>query len=287
MDTVASGVTITPVTAAVGAEITGLDLRRPLDGETAKLMENAWYEHILLLFRGQELTVEQQVDFATIFGELGKRSRAPKDKKPGDSDHLDSIMMVTNIMEDGKPIGSFGDGEMWFHQDTCYYPVPNKATMLYAMELPSWGGNTRVNNMYLAYDRVPKDLRDRLEGRTVLQIHDYKRPERIDPDGDISGMRHHHQPIFITHPMTKKKALYVNRLMSAKIDGLDRAESDGILEQLFEISEASDLFYEHEWKVGDLLMWDNRCSIHARTLFPKDEHRLLRRCTVKGEAMAA
>jgi taurine dioxygenase len=287
MDTVAKGVVITPVTPAVGAEITGLDLSRPLDGETAKLLEDAWYEHILLLFRGQDLTVEQQVDFATTFGELGKRSRAPKDKKPGDSDYLDSIMMVTNIMEDGKPVGSFGDGEMWFHQDTCYYPVPNKATMLYAMELPSWGGNTRVNNMYLAYDRIPRDLRDRLEGRTVLQIHDYKRTERIDPDGDISGMRHHHQPIFITHPVTKKKALYVNRLMSARIDGLDRAESDDILARLFEISEAPDLFYEHEWKLGDLLMWDNRCSIHARTLFPKEQRRLLRRCTVKGEAMAA
>ena len=280
-------ITIEKVSPAVGAEIKGLDLSRPLDAEAGAQVCAAWRKHILLLFRDQDLTVEQQVDFATNFGELCKRSRAPKDKKPGDSDYLDSIMMVTNIMDDGKPIGSFGDGEMWFHQDTSYYPVPNKATMLYAMELPSWGGNTRVNNMYLAYDRVPRDLRDWLEGRTVLQIHDYKRTERIDPDGDISGMRHHHQPIFITHPVTKKKALYVNRLMSAKIDGLDRAESDGILEQLFEISEASDLFYEHEWKVGDLLMWDNRCSIHARTLFPKDEHRLLRRCTVKGEAMAA
>jgi len=287
MDTIASGVTITPVNPAVGAEVTGLDLRQPLDSGTVKLLEDAWHSHIALLFRGHELTVEQQVDFATNFGELGKRSRAPKDKKPGDSDYLDSIMMVTNRLEDGKPIGSFGDGEMWFHHDTCYYPVPNKATMLYAMELPSWGGNTMVNNMYMAYDHIPPALRDRLEGHTVLQVHDYKRTERIDPDGDISGMRHHRQPIFITHPATGRKALYVNRLMSARIDGLDRAESDEILEQLFEISEAPDLFYEHQWKLGDLLMWDNRCSMHARTLFPKEEHRLLRRCTVKGEAMAA
>mgnify|MGYP002018091408 CR=1 FL=1 len=125
------------------------------------------------------------------------------------------------------------------------------------------------------------------EGRTVLQVHDYKRTERVDPDGDISGMRYHRQPIFITHPVTEKKALYVNRLMSARIQGLERAESDEVLEQLFEISEAPDLFYEHEWKLGDLLMWDNRCSMHARAVFPKEERRLLRRCTVKGETMAA
>jgi taurine dioxygenase len=281
-------ITIVKVSDAVGAEIRGVDLSRPLDGDTIAEIHAAWFEHILLLFRDQDLSVEQQVEFATCFGELGKRSRAPKEKKPGDSDYRDSIMMVTNIKgDDGKPIGSFGDGEMWFHGDTCYYPVPNKITMLYAMELPSHGGNTRVNNMYAAYDRIPAELKARLEGHTVLQIHDYKRTERIDPDGDIEGMLHQHQPIFVTNPETGRRALYVNRLMSAKIDGFPRAESDAILEQLFEIAEDPDLYYEHTWRLGDLLMWDNRCSIHARTEFPKDEDRLLRRCTVKGEAMRA
>ncbi len=281
-------ITIEKVSPAVGAEIKGLDLSRPLDAEVVEQIRVAWCEHIVLLFRDQDLTVEQQVRFATCFGELGKRSRAPKDKKPGDGDYRDSVMLVTNIVdEDGKPIGSFGGGEMWFHADTCYYPVPNKMTMLYAMELPSRGGNTRVNNMYRAYDNVPKALKDRLEGHTVLQIHDYKRTERIDPDGDIEGMLHYHQPIFVTNPETNKRALYVNRLMSAKIDGFPREESDTILEQLFTIAEDPALFYEHEWRIGDLLMWDNRCSMHARTEFPEDERRLLRRCTVKGEAMRA
>ena len=289
MATITADITVTPASPAVGAVIEGLDLRQAMDAPTVKQLLDAFHQHIALVFRGQDLNEEQQVRFATCFGELGKRSRVLTDRSEIDSaNYDDAIMLVTNIQNEcGSPKGSFGEGEMWWHHDTCYYPVPNKMTLLYAIELPSRGGNTRVNNMYAAYDNVPPDLRDRLEGRTVLQIHDYKRTERIDPDGDISNMRHCRQPIFITHPVTGKRALYVNRLMTAKIDGFSRAESDDILEQLFEISEDPALYYEHQWRVGDILMWDNRCSIHARTHFPEDERRLLRRCTVKGEAVAA
>lgn len=288
MATTTTRFTVTPASPSVGAIIDGLDLREPLDEGTVGDLLDAFHAHIALVFRDQDLSQEQQIRFACHFGALGRRSRAPQDT-PLDADNYDdAIMLVTNIKETSEtPKGSFGDGEMWWHHDTCYYPVPNRMTLLYAIELPSWGGNTRVNNMYAAYDAIPGALKDRLEGRTVLQIHDYKRTERIDPDGDISNMRHCRQPIFITHPVTKKRALYVNRLMSAKIDGFSRAESDDLLEQLFEIAEDPAFYYEHEWRVGDILLWDNRCSMHARTLFPNEERRLLRRCTVKGEAVAA
>lgn len=281
-------ITVTPVSSSVGALVEGLDLRQPLDDHAVEAVLNAFHQHIALVFRGQDLTEEQQIRFACHFGELGKRSRAPKDSTLSAENYDDAIMLVTNIQDASEtPKGSFGEGEMWWHHDTCYYEVPNRMTLLYAIQLPSWGGNTRVNNMYKVYDAIPQELKDRLEGRTVLQIHDYKRTERIDPDGDISHMRHCRQPIFITHPVTDKRALYVNRLMTAKIDGMERAESDEILEQLFSLAEAPEFYYEHEWRVGDILLWDNRCSMHARTYFPEDQSRLLRRCTVKGEAMAA
>ena len=278
-------VTITPTSAACGAEISGVDLRQPLSGDDVSEIRRAWLDHLVIVFRDQDLTPADHKRACGHFGKIGEYNRPKERQHPKHAS--DEIMLISNIRKDGKPIGSFGDGEMWFHGDTCYYPVPNKITMLYAMELPSHGGNTRVNNMYAAYDRIPAELKARLEGHTVLQIHDYKRTERIDPDGDIEGMLHQHQPIFVTNPETGRRALYVNRLMSAKIDGFPRAESDAILEQLFEIAEDPDLYYEHTWRLGDLLMWDNRCSIHARTEFPKDEDRLLRRCTVKGEAMRA
>jgi taurine dioxygenase len=129
-------------------------------------------------------------------------------------------------------------------------------------------------------------LRDKLEGRKVLQIHDYKRTQRLDLDAiDVRKIRHHEQPIFITHPATGRKALYTSRLMSARIEGLSAKESDEILEELFEISEDPSIVYEHNWRLGDLVIWDNWCSIHARKDFPRTEPRLMRRLTIEGQAM--
>ena len=137
-------------------------------------------------------------------------------------------MLVTNIVENGKSIGVFGDGEMWFHHDTSYYPEPHRATLLYSMKLPSWGGNTCFSNMYKAYENIPRPLRDKLEGKKVLQVHDYKRRERLDLDKiDLNAVRHHEQPIFITHPATGRKALYISRLMSARISGLSTRRERG------------------------------------------------------------
>ena len=140
--------------------------------------------------------------------------------------------------------------------------------------------------MYQAYDNIPRALRDRLEGRRVLQVHDYKRRERIDVEKvDLSVIQHQSQPIFVTHPATGKKALYVSRLMSARIEGLSKQESDAALEQLFDISEDPAIVYEHDWKLGDLVIWDNWCSIHMRKDFPREEPRLMRRLTIEGQAM--
>ena len=177
-------------------------------------------------------------------------------------------MMVTNIVENGQPIGAFGDGEMWFHHDTSYYPEPNRATLLYSLKITSRGGQTCFSNMYKAYENIPRPLREKLEGRKVLQVHDYKRRERIDLEKvDVSALLHHEQPIFVTHPATGKKALYVSRLMSARIEGLSTRESETALDQLFEISEDPSIIYEHDWRLGDLVIWDNpprRTTVNAQ-----------------------
>jgi taurine dioxygenase len=119
-----------------------------------------------------------------------------------------------------------------------------------------------------------------------LQVHDYKRRERIDLGKvDVNALLHQEQPIFITHPATGRKALYVSRLMSARIEGLSHEDSEAALEQLFDISEDPSIVYEHDWRVGDLVIWDNWCSIHMRKDFPRDEPRLMRRLTIEGQAM--
>lgn len=276
------GLDVRELDAPLGAEIAGLDLRQLLDRETVEEVLAAWYRHQVLVFRDQDLSPQQMVDFTGQFGEPGKPrmpSRAVRDILPN---LPPEVMIVSNVRVDGKPMGLPHDGEMWFHSDMCYVEVPHTATLLYAVELPSWGGNTLFADMYAAYDNLPASLRSRLEDCRALHIHDYKRTDRPSLDVDLDKVGNFAHPVFITHPETGRKALYVNRLMTARIEGLDPAESDALLEELFKASEDRSLVYEHVWKPGDLVMWDNRCITHARTDFPEDERRLLRRTTIVG-----
>lgn len=276
--------TTRPLAPALGAEIRGLDLSRPLDQRTRDEILALFYEHVALLFRGQSLTVEQQNRFTTAFGEIGKRTVGPRLRKSADDVYTTPVMVVSNVLEDGKPLAGAsanGDAELGFHQDTAFHEVPDAVTILYGIEVSAHGGRTLVNNMYAAYDNVPADLKERLEGCRVLQVYDYQR-HRVDAHVDLDGARYYVQPIFVTHPVTGRRALYVNRMMSVRIEGMDPAESDAVLHTLFDIAEDPSLRYEHVWEVGDLLMWDNLCSIHARTVYPDNERRLLRRTTVAG-----
>lgn len=270
----------------LAAEIVGLDLTTPVDAATAATLRKAFDENIVLVIRDQQINEEQQLRAADVFGKVSIRRRPAGGNTPG-GEYDTPFMLVTNIIENGTPIGAFGDGEMWFHHDTSYYPEPHRATLLYSMKLTSWGGETCFSNMYRAYDLIPGKLRERLEGRRVLQMHDYKRRERLNLDTtDLSKIRHQWQPIFVTHPMTGRKALFVSRLMSSQIEGLSRDESEDALEQLFDISEDPRIVYEHKWALGDLVIWDNWCSIHARKDFPREEPRLMRRLTIEGQAMS-
>jgi taurine dioxygenase len=280
-------ITVTPLSHACGAEISGVDLTRELSPATVRAIKDAWAEHLVLVFRGQTITQEQQLRFASYFGELGDRKKAPEPlraRAEGIYQDNQKILLVSNIKVDGQPIGAFGEGEFWFHIDSGYTPRPYRYTFLYALELPSMGGNTLFSNMYKAYAAVPEPLKEKLRGRKALHVHEYKRSEKADLS-DIGRIPHHSHPIFVTHPDTGRKSLFVDRLMTVRIEGLDPAESEAILDQLYEIGERREFIFEHVWRLDDFLMWDNRCTIHARTDFPNHERRLLRRCTVEGEPL--
>jgi len=281
---------VTPLSPACGAEISGVDLTRELSPAEVAAIRAAWARHLVLVFRGQTLTQEQQLRFAGYFGELGERktSQARAELRPlasGVKQTDARVLLVSNVKVDGKPVGAFGDGEMWFHIDSGYAARPYKYSFLYALALPSSGGNTRFANMYLAYEAVPASLKAKLEGRRALHIHEYKRAAKVAVPDDLSQSMHYFHPLFVTHPDTGKKTLFVDRLMTARIEGMSPAESDAILEELYAIGERPEFVYEHVWRLGDFLMWDNRCTIHARTWFPPEEERLLRRCTVEGEPL--
>ena len=268
--------------APLGAEINGLDLTKMLSTDTVDAVLQAWYDNQVLVFRDQELTPQQLVDFTAQLGEPGRPRMPSQTVRDIIPDLPPEIMIVSNVRVDGKPLGLAHDGEMWFHSDMCYAEIPHTATLLYAVDLPSEGGNTMFADMYAAYDNLKPATRDRLEGSKALQVHDYKRTERPGIDLDLSKIGNFAHPVFVTHPETKKKALYVNRLMTARIEGFDRQESDALLEELFAVGEDPAIIYEHVWRPGDLVMWDNRCITHARTDFPHEERRLLRRTTLIG-----
>jgi taurine dioxygenase len=286
MDT-ALALKVTPLSPACGAMIEGVDLAEDLPDATIALIKAAWAKHLVLVFRGQTITQEQQLRFAARFGELGERKVAQareelRSRAEGVLQSDPRVMLVSNIKVDGAPVGAFGDGEMWFHIDSGYSARPYKYTFLYAVELPSRGGNTRFANMYKAYEAVPSALKDRLAACKALHIHEYKRTAKVDVPDDLSNSLHYFHPVFITHPDTGRKTLFVDRLMTARIEGVSAAESERILDELYAIGERPDFIYEHVWRLGDVVMWDNRCTIHARTWFPPEENRLLRRCTVAG-----
>jgi len=272
----AKAFTVRPLSPALGAEIGGVDLRDPIDDALKRRLLDAWHQHLVLLLRGQSLDEDAQVRFAETFGTPAKVSsgRAFSLKHP-------SVMLVSNLREDGKPIGALPDGEMHFHTDQCHQETPAKATLLYAIEVPSRGGNTLFANAYAAYATLPDDIKRRIAGRRALNAYTADTMQRSATYSDAKSSYWH--PVVRTHPATGRQALYVNRLMTREIEGLPREESEAILQLLFDHQERAEFVYEHVWRSGDILIWDNRCTLHARTDFSAGERRLLRRVTVLGE----
>jgi len=267
-------ITVTPLSDALGAAITGVDLRRDLDDATIQDIKQAWYDHVILVFPNQDINDDEQENFCRNFGEL---ELVRTTTVASDHPH---VMMITNVKDTGKPT-ALEDGEMMFHYDQCYYEQPCMGATLYAIEIPDVGGNTLFANCTKAYDALSDDWKQRLKGLTALNYYDYgltptMRPEDMNPD--VPQWTH---PVVRTHSETGRKALYVNRLMSMRIEGLPEEESDEILNFLFNQIEKPEFIYEHVWSVGDLMMWDNRCSVHARTHFDPEKRRMMRRVTVR------
>jgi taurine dioxygenase len=269
-----------PLSAALGAEIIGVDLHREMDDRFTAQILKAWHDNLVILLRDQHLSEDDQVRFAERFGPPAViHTKQFVQKHP-------AVMLISNIREDGKPIGALPDGEMQFHSDQCYQERPAMASMLYAIEVPSKGGNTLFANAYAAYETLPEAIKRRIEGRRALNAYDYDTAATKRGTKVADGVPTYVHPVVRTHPATGRKALYVNRLMTVRIEGMPDEESSELLDFLFDHQEQRQFVYEHVWRVGDILMWDNRCTLHARTDFSADERRLMRRVTILGERPA-
>jgi taurine dioxygenase len=272
---------VVALTQHIGAEIRGIDLRERPDGLTIAAIQQAWLDHLVIIFPGQKLSQEDLVRITHYFGEQAQHSRPAKYFPKGYSSLLPGIMLISNIRENGEPIGALPDGEMMFHHDMIHVEVPSKATLLYSIEIPSSGGNTLFASGYAAYDTLDPAIRNRLEGRCAKHHYNYGSTQKGDNRGTEAFGEFVH-PVFRTHEETGKKAIYVNRLMTVGIVDMPQEESEPLLNAVFDHAEKREFVYEHVWRIGDLLLWDNRCSSHARTDFPSTERRLMLRTTVKG-----
>jgi taurine dioxygenase len=269
---------IVPLSPALGAEIRGVDASRPIEQAVFEKILEAWHAHQVIVLRGQSLDEDQQVRFAERFGDLS----------PIHTNHHSAtnkaVMYIGNRKKDGKIVGALPLGEMQFHSDQCYKERPAMGTMLYSIEIPAEGGNTLFANAYKAYEALPADLKKRIEGRKAVHVYDYDggvldRKLMVAPEDGVSFAH----PVARTHPATGRRALYVNRLMTHHIEGLQKAESDELLAVMFETLERPEFVYEHRWRLGDLLLWDNRCTLHARRDFNPEENRWMRRVTIMGD----
>jgi taurine dioxygenase len=279
----ATGFRVVPTGAALAADVEGLDLAQPLSAETVVALRQAWMDHLVLRFRGQRLSDEQLAAFSARFGDL---DRAPIDvHKPDDVRSFISI--ISNVIENGRPIGGLGDGESKWHTDMSYNDLPPTASLLYALEVPPSGGDTGFSNMYQAYETLPAELRRRIDGLTCKHdaahnsVGDLRYGfENVTDPRETPGAVH---PLVRLHPETGRKALFLGRRLFAYVPGLSLEDSEALLDALWEHATQPRFSWYQQWRVGDLLMWDNRCVMHRRDGFDPATRRVMHRTQLIGD----
>jgi taurine dioxygenase len=296
---------VVPSGAALGAEIQGVDFSLPVPEEVKAALRKAWADHMVLLSRGQSLDDEQLLATSAIFGpphEAASRKYHLDAGQAVDNTYMvsrhSSITIISNLGPGGKPVmdnGGLGSYEVVWHTDNSYVKVPPGGSMLYALEVPvDGGGDTSFNNQYLAYEELPEDLKRAIEGR--YQVHDSSRNSAgvlrpgvklpTTPE-EVEGPTH---PLARVHPVTGKRALYLGRRRmwpSNYIVGIPNDESERLLDALWAHATQPKYAWTHKWRIGDVVLWDNRCCMHYRTEVDVTQRRVMHRTTIKGEAPTA
>jgi taurine dioxygenase len=281
----AKRITVKPTGAALGADVAGVNLARPMDDATFRAIESAWHQHLVLRFREQQLDDPVFLSFARRFGELDKAPVHAADD--ADRDPHPEISVMSNIKVNGKAIGNLGHYEAEWHTDMSYNDRTPIGSLLYSLEVPPSGGDTGFANMYTAFETLPGELKRAIVGKSCK--HDSSRnsvgdlrkgyQDVADPR-EAPGAVH---PIVRTHPATRRNALFLGRRRNAYIVGLPLSESEDLLNRLWRHASRPEFAWYQQWKVGDLVMWDNRCAMHRRDAFDPNARRLMHRTQIKGD----
>lgn len=276
----ATGLDFEPLSTVLGARVHGLDLGRPIEPTVQEALRQGFLRYGVLCVPAPGIDIEDQIRYASVFGSVDGEGNGQLRFVEGEKRPKRGIMFVSNLRENGELVGVLPDGEMHFHSDGAHRERPYRGTTLYALILPSRGGETKFANLTAAYEALDPALKQRLEGlegRFVYDVRATLRHQTDEADDALSTATH---PLVRCHPETGRPALFLSRLMTRSIVGMEKAESDALLARLFDHCEEPRFVYAHTWKLGDLLLWDNRCLNHARNDFPSDEQRHLRRVTV-------
>ena len=259
-----------PLSPVIGAEAVGFDPRQFSDDERDQF-KAAWLQHLVMLIRTPNALSDDE--FVALMSRLGTIENA---RKLSPLSSRIEVMIISNIRENGQLVGALPDGELSFHYDRAHQKKPTRATALHAIEIPDKGGETCFANMCLAYETLPVEIKQKIEGKQALNTYEYgaTHAEAKKLDDDAPSAVH---PVVRTIPETGRKALFVARLMTDKILDLPDDESRTLLNLIADHCEQPKFSYEHQWQVGDILMWDNRCSTHARKDFDASQRRLMKR----------
>ena len=276
---------IVPNKAVLGAEVRGIDLKS-LDEAQFAAFKRAWHRHQVLLVRNQSLSDHDLVAFSRRFGDLDWAPVQETGRRFVEG--IPEIYIVSNVKQNGEPIGSLGSGEAVWHTDMSYLDMPPMASMLYALEIPPVGGNTSFCSMYAIYDALPAGLKQRIATLKIKHDGTYNSGGYVrqgvtatDDPRTSPGAVH---PLVCTHPDTGRRMLYLGRRRNAYLLGLELAESEALLDELWDYVDRPEFSWEHVWRVGDLVMWDNRCTMHRRDPFDDSARRIMHRTQIKGSA---
>jgi taurine dioxygenase len=283
----ASSIEIRPTGAALAVDIENVDANH-LSDESFRAIRTALFENLVVRIRGTEIGDASFIGLARRFGEVEppeERTRTASMTVPG----FPEMSIISNVVEDGVAKGESGDGELKWHTDHGFMETPVALSMLLAREVPPSGGDTSFANMYLAYEELPRDLRERVEGRTIKHQASHTSTGQCRPgyqniaSDDPRGLPGAVHPIVRTHPETGRKALYLGRRFGSYVPPLSLEESEALLEELWGRATQPALTWTQKWQVGDLILWDNRCTMHRREGFAGQGRRRMHRLMTKGE----